>query len=425
MRERRIVFVNRYFFPDHSATSQLLSDLAFHLAAQGVAVTVVTGAQVYDDPAARLPRRESVRGVEVRRVRTTRYGRANLVGRTFDYLTFYAGAAWTLLRILRRGDAVVAKTDPPLISVVAAVAARLRGAVLVNWIQDLFPEVALALGVRAARVLETPLRALRNYSLRAAARNVAIGWQMARRIIGEGADPARVEVIHNWSGARDLLPLAAMDVGLRRVWGLGDSFVVGYSGNMGRAHEFDTILAAAYLLGDEPRVKFLFIGAGAQHLRIEAETAQRGLRNVLFRPYQPQERLRESLCVPDVHLISLLPALEGCIVPSKFYGIAAAGRGAIHVGQRDGELGRMISEADCGFVVEPGDGARLAAIIRRLAAEPEHCRVLGMRARRAYERYYDRGLALDRWARVLIPGAQTVRRASVPFPPRLPEGGAP
>lgn len=424
MRERRIVFVNRYFFPDHSATSQLLSDLAFHLAAQGAAVSVVTGGQVYDDPAARLPRRESVRGVEIRRVRTTRFGRDRLIGRSIDYLSFYASAAWALLRVLRRGDIVVAMTDPPLISVVAALTARLRGAVLVNWIQDLFPEVALALGVRAARLLDAPLRALRDQSLRVASRNVAIGWLMARRIIDQGVEPARIEVIHNWSAARDLLPLPAPDAGLRREWGLNDSFVVGYSGNMGRAHEFGTMLAAAALISDVPRVKFLFIGAGAQLARIEAESARRGVRNVVFRPYQPPERLRESLCVPDVHLVSLLPALEGCIVPSKFYGIAAAGRAVIHVGQADGEIGRMIGAADCGFVVAPGDGARLAAIVRRLAAEPEQCRVLGLHARRAYEQRYDRALALGRWTRLLLPDCQADGQTAVAFPPRLPEGGA-
>lgn len=409
MRERRIVFVNRYFFPDHSATSQLLSDLAFHLAALGTAVTVVTSAQAYDDPGRRLPRRETVRGVQVRRVWTTRFGRANLAGRALDYLTFYASAAWTLLRLLRRGDVVVAKTDPPLISVVAAAAARLRGAVLVNWIQDLFPEVALALGVRAVRALEAPLRVLRNHSLRAAGCNVAIGALMAHRIIEQGVAPARVEVIHNWTSAQGLRPLPAADVGLRGEWGLAARFVVGYAGNMGRAHDFDTVLAAARLLNDTPSIVFLFIGGGAQQARIEAEIARHGLDNVMFRPYQPLERLHESLCVPDVHLVALLPVLEGCIVPSKFYGIAAAGRPVIHVGRRDGEIGRMIAAADCGFVVEPGEGARLAALLRRLAAAPEECRDLGARARRSYEQDYDRGLALARWTRVLLPGHQLVR----------------
>ena len=147
----RVIFLNRYFYPDHSATSQMLSDLALFLAGAGHEVCVVTSCQRYDDAAAVLPSRERIAGVEVLRVRTTRFGRDNLVGRAADYATFYLAAGWWLWRIARAGDVVVAKTDPPLISVVASFVARRRGARLINWVQDVFPEVAEALGVRACR----------------------------------------------------------------------------------------------------------------------------------------------------------------------------------------------------------------------------------------------------------------------------------
>lgn len=404
MPERRVVFVNRYFFPDHSATSQLLSDLAFQLAAHGVAVTVVTSRQIYDDAARRLPRHERVRGVEIRRVWTTRNGRAVLLGRAFDYLTFYLSTAWALLRLLRPGDTVVAKTDPPLISVVVAAVARWRGASLVNWVQDLFPEVAVALRLRAAMMLEAPLRRLRNWSFGTARWNVAIGDRMARRMVAQGGEPSRITVIHNWSTVQDLRPRSPDEVGLRDTWGLKNRFVVGYSGNMGRAHDFDTILEAARLLRDTPDVVFLFIGAGAQRGRIEAEAENHGLTNIVFKPYQPHEMLRESLCVPDVHLISLQPELEGCIVPSKFYGIAAAGRAMIHIGLEEGEPGQLIRQADCGLVIEPGQAVLLAGTLRKLAADPAKCRALGARARHLHEHRFDRAIALKQWERILAPG---------------------
>ena len=123
------------------------------MAGAGQEVRVVTSCQRYDDPAAVLPRYERVDGVEVFRVRTTRFGRDNLLGRAVDYATFYVAAGWRLWRIARAGDIVVAKTDPPLISVVAGMVARWRGARLVNWVQDVFPEVAEALGVRARALL--------------------------------------------------------------------------------------------------------------------------------------------------------------------------------------------------------------------------------------------------------------------------------
>src|SRR6266849_6622249 len=172
MPARRVVFVNRYFHPDHSATSQMVSDLAFHLASRGWNVGAITSRQRYDDANARLAPRESLNGVDVRRIATTRFGRAFLPGRAIDYATFYISAFFAIRG--ERESIVVALTDPPLISVVAALASRRT----INWLQDLFPEVANALGIRAPRFL----RRLRDWSLRRARMNVAIGAAMAKRV---------------------------------------------------------------------------------------------------------------------------------------------------------------------------------------------------------------------------------------------------
>src|SRR5262249_36301313 len=131
----KLIFVNRYFHPDHSATSLMLSDLAFHLAGQRHDdVCVVTSRQRYDDGAARLPPRERIAGGDVHRGWTTRFGRGALPGRSLDYASFYVSSAVVLWHLARRGDIIIAKTDPPLISLIAAAIARLRGARLVNWV---------------------------------------------------------------------------------------------------------------------------------------------------------------------------------------------------------------------------------------------------------------------------------------------------
>jgi hypothetical protein len=165
----KLIFVNRFFHPDHSATSQLLSDLTFALVGQGHEVTVITSRLRYDDPAVQLPARDIVNGVRVERVRTTRFGRRTMTGRAIDYLSFYGAAALALVAAARRGSVIIAKTDPPMLSVMAAPIAMVRGAVLVNWHQDVFPEVMQALGLlrgRGGRLLLGLLRWLRNRSLR-------------------------------------------------------------------------------------------------------------------------------------------------------------------------------------------------------------------------------------------------------------------
>jgi glycosyltransferase involved in cell wall biosynthesis len=325
-----------------------------------------------------------------------------------DYLTFYLSAAWILLVSLKSGDIVVAKTDPPLISVVAAIVAKIRGAKLINWIQDLFPEVAGAIGVRGIKRIEALLRLMRNWSLRSACKNIVIGDEMAKKVAGEGVKPSAIQVIHNWADGRAIQPVDRDKNCLRREWNLQDSFVVGYSGNIGRAHEFDTILNAAEKLKDAADIVFLFIGSGAQRDGIQEEARRRGLENIMFKPYQPREQLRLSLSVPDIHLISLQPSLEGLIVPSKFYGVAAAGRPTLFIGNKNGEIPQILRKAQCGFLVETGDAEEASRIIRELADHKETCRDLGRRARALFDQRFDAKLAMITWETVFASSANPI-----------------
>jgi colanic acid biosynthesis glycosyl transferase WcaI len=403
MTGRKILFVNCFFHPDHSATSQLLADLAFDLVGEGVVIEVVTSRLRCDDPSAELPADEVVQGVHVHRVWSSRFGRTHLLGRTLDYLTFFLAAALMLWRRVDRHTVVVAKTDPPLLSLVVVPVVRVRGATLVNWLQDLFPEVAAALGVRWVRgpALDL-LRRARNASLRAARTNVVLGRRMEALVMGQGIPAAQVRVIPNWADGEAVRPLAREANPLRAAWALQGRFVVGYSGNLGRAHEFDTFLEAADALTERAEVVFLFIGGGAQRAAVEHAVRCRGLDNVFFRPYQPRARLSESLGVADVHLVSLNPALEGLIVPSKFYGIAAAGRPMLFVGDVEGEIPRVLHDAKCGFAVASGDGGRLAELIRKLADEPALCMTMGSNARAVLEQRFDRRHAVRAWKGVLF-----------------------
>jgi colanic acid biosynthesis glycosyl transferase WcaI len=408
----KLVFLNRFFHPDHSATSQMLSDLTFALAERGCEVFVITSRQRYDAPDPALPARETVGGVSIYRIWTSRFGRTNLIGRMIDYATFYLSAAWRLWRVTRRGDVVIAKTDPPMLSVVAAPLCWLRKARLVNWLQDIFPETAQVLGVggRAARVPFRLMQWLRTRSLKAADMNVVLGERMAERVATLGVGDARISIVPNWANGANIVPVPPQANALRREWGLGNAFVVGYSGNLGRAHEIDTLLEAMTVLeratpaqnGSPSRpVVWLFIGSGVLHDVLKAEVARRRLASVHFKPYQPREHLAESLSAADVHLVSLRPALEGLIVPSKLYGIAAAGRPAVFIGDEDGEIARVIARHKCGLTIAASDGAALASTIRDLAANPDLCRWMGERARAAFEADFDKPIAVQRWASLL------------------------
>ncbi len=407
----RLVFLNRYFFPDQSATSRLLSDLAFDLAEAGYRVAVVTSRQLADEPAHRLPVFETVRGVAIHRVAGTRFGRAHLAGRFADYATFYPSAALRLSRLVAPGDVVVVKTDPPLASVIAWPIAGLRRARLVAWIQDLFPELAEALGVPGFRGLPArALSALRNRSLRHAERIVVLSEGMRARLAAEGLPEGKIAIIENWADGARIGPRAREDNSLRRDWGLERCFVVGYSGNMGRVHAFDTVLDAARLLLDDPRIVFLLIGGGALKAGIEAQLEAQGLSNVITKPFQPEALLPASLAVSDAHLVTLRPEAEGLVVPSKIAAATAAGRPVIFIGDPDGELARLVAASGSGIALAPGDAARLAETVRRWARDGDAVRRMGEASRALFERRFARGPALARWRAALGLSAENAPR---------------
>lgn len=400
---RRIVFVNRFYAPDHSATAQILTDLAEHLVVLGWDVRVVTSRLIYGTAGASLPSRDSINGVSITRVATLGASLPGVPGRLLAYMTFYLSAGWALLRYLSPGTIVVAKTDPPLISLVALGASRARGARLVNWVQDLYPEIAAEMGMRVLRgPIGAALTTLRDLSLRQAALTVAIGRRMARRVALRGVPDHRIATIANWSDDEAIMPSAVNSPALRAEWGLPtDAFVLEYSGNLGRAHEAETLLGAAALLRERRDIWFLFVGGGHAQAELRRRAAEGDCQRFVFQPYQPRARLSESLAVGDAHWLSLRPEFEGLIVPSKVFGIAAAARPIVAVCDPDGEVPAMIASLDAGIAVAPGDAVGLAAAIVRLADDRAACRAMGDRARKMLQQGFRRESALGQWTQVL------------------------
>jgi len=398
----RFIFVNRFFYPDHSATSQILSDLAFHLASEGWRVSVIASCGLYDDSKADLPAFENKNGVAIHRVYKPKFGRGSLVGRAIDYLAMYQRFASTAWRVAESGDCLIVKTDPPLLSVALAPIARLKGLALINWLQDLYPELALGLGMRALAPFAPMMIAARNASLKAAHCNIVLGERMYRRLEQAGVYAAQIEIIANWCDDELIAPWATQRNPLRAAWALDDKFVIGYSGNLGRAHEYATLLDAAEYLRDEQDLVFLFIGGGHLTPSLRDEVERRGLAAMFqFRPYQAAADLAQSLAVPDAHWISLLPAMEGLIVPSKFYGVVAAGRPTIAVMDPAGEIAELVMRHQCGAVVAPGDGLALAQTIRSFKSDRAGLEQMGRNARALLDRSFRKKAALQRWKSLL------------------------
>lgn len=400
MKKPRIVFVNRYFFPDQSATSQLLTDLAFHLSLTGYEVCVIASRDMYKNRQSLLAPHEVVNGVIIQRPCQSLFAHIGLPGRAMDYVVTYVAFMFCVVKMIRRGDFLVAKTDPPLLSVFLFPVAALRGARFVNWLQDIYPEIADLYGIRLVSLFAPVLAYLRNSSLRHADCNVVIGERMREKLIQFGAGKT-LKKIENWCDDQAIQPKCRGNNILSYNWNLVDKFVVMYSGNLGLAHDYLTLLDAAEQLRDIDNLVFLFVGGGAQLAKLREEVTQRGLEaKFLYKPYQPEAQLNLSLGVADVHLVSLRPEMEGLIMPSKFYGACAAGRPVIFVGDRDGEVARLLLRYNCGFSVSEGDGKTLAKTILALRSNKELTACLGRNARAMIDADYSRKAALTAWSKI-------------------------
>jgi glycosyltransferase involved in cell wall biosynthesis len=396
----RLLFINRYFYPDISATSQLLTELAEDLDAKGDRVTVITGKTAYFGEEARLPDHEMHRGIRIVRVGFTRFGRSHTLGRLADYLSFWISALWAAART-KNQDCLVVLSDPPLLSVVAALVRSVKPVKTVCWLQDVFPEVALRAGILREGMVARLLRRIAQWSLRRMDRVVVIGRCMERHLLSEGLPPHTLVHIPNWADGRRIRPVPRHDNAFLREQGLQNRFVVMYSGNHGVVHDFETIFALIRKTRYLPGVCFCFVGEGAWRSQL-VETAQaEGWQHVVFLPYQPKAMLQSSLSAADVHLVSLRTEMEGLSIPSKIYGVLAAGRPVIFIGPSDSEPAAIVREGEFGYSVLPGDTQ--GAFQALLAAYRDHTLLerQGQAARQYFNTHCDRSIATEQFRQVL------------------------
>lgn len=395
-----ILFVNQHYHPDVASTGQHLTDLAEYLAARGHRVQVLCSRGKYLSGALDVPAREVHNGVRIRRVRATALGRGNLLRRAIDNLSFYVRALVQLLTGPRH-DGVILLTTPSLLAFLGYLARRIRGQRYGIWSMDLHPEIEVALGIFERGSLVTRLlwwMSAKGYE--GADFVVALGPHMKRRLLERGVEEGRISIVPVWSDRGEVEPVDKRDNPLARELGLEDRFVVGYSGNAGLVHEFGPLLEAMLELRNDPRFLFLFIGGGTRRPEIEAYAADQAIGNFRYLDYFPRERLRHSLSLADVHVVSLKDPFVGLAVPGKIYGIMAAGRPILYLGPGDSEIGETVLEHDCGRRVDPrsvDSGVQVRRLLEAWADDPALGREMGQRGRDAFLSSYDRESCCRAW----------------------------
>jgi putative colanic acid biosynthesis glycosyltransferase WcaI len=394
-RRQRLLVLNQYYWPGVEATAQLLTELCEALADE-FDVRVVTGVlHGHEDE----PRRLERNGVQIVRVASTSYERSRIAARAANYVTYLTNALVTAVRA-PRPDVVLCMTDPPVVADVALVVARRFRAPLLVISQDVFPEIAIQLKRLENPAVTKVLRYLVSLYLRRADRVVAIGETMRRRLEAKGAPHEHVRVIPNWVDTERLRPLPKENE-WSKGWGFDKQFVVMHSGNIGHAQDLDSLVRAGTFLRDLPDLRIAVIGMGARHAELVALAERLEVDSVLFLYYQPRHLLPQSLSAADVHVVGLAPGLAGYVVPSRLYGILAAGRPVIAAADPESETAQVVKRVGCGIVVPPGRPELLARAIRDAHDGKYDLDAMGARGREWVVREADRSVAVERYRRLL------------------------
>ena len=382
------------FWPDNSATAQLITAVAEDAAKQGRKVTVVTSARGYNLDETYL-KREEYAGILILRVKGLRWDRHAFAGRLANYFSF-AFLSWIKLLLLPRHDCLVVTSTPPISLFIGWSARLMRGMPFVYVVHDLYPEIAIACGLlKAGSMIARGVEWAFDWAMRRAAEIIVLGDYMRQRVLQahRRLEPDHIHTIDNWHDGRILFPLPHQAAAATPI-------CFQYSGNLGEGHDFGTLSAAMALFRGCQDVRFEFIGRGKRRPYLEDQARQLDLRNCGFSDYVPIDRLNESLNRADVCIVTVKPGFEGLIVPSKIYGIMAVGRPVLYIGPAEGEIPDLVRKHRIGWIVRCGDVAGLASAIEEGINDSEKRRVYGENSRTAFVEQYDRPLGTARYLAV-------------------------
>jgi glycosyltransferase involved in cell wall biosynthesis len=357
MKKHSILIINRVYPPHRGATGRMAENLARYLVAQGWDVSVLTTGEKASN--------HLEKDVFVHRVKAKQEP-AGFFSYAFIGLKMVLKAFF-----LKRTDVVITMTDPPLCAHIGNLYAKLKKAKHVHWSQDIYPDLLPMMDKRLPTWLHHFIYKRSRKVMNKAARVVSIGRCMSVYLAKTGVTKNKIVTISNWSDPQIFIPeekgkpLMQAQAQLPEKMFRDDSpkFRILYAGNIGLAHDIQTIVDAAKILQEHKEIEIVFIGTSKAHEALAAERSKEGLDNIKFMPYQPAHSLKNVLESGDIHLAAMRPEMGGLLVPCKFYGGLAVGRPTIFVGSEASEIGQVLADYKAGITVTDNDAQKLADAI--------------------------------------------------------------
>lgn len=415
---RRIVFFSQLYYPDMTTTAIIMTALAEDLASQGLRTKVICAQPTYLKnlenqrsgnlgieglvSLKKFPNVECRHGVVIRRVWTFLFDKNKILGRILNSASCFLSM---LLRLFftSKNDFLVFNTNPALLSILGFMGAKLNGQKYAVLVHDLWPELPAHIGmIKKGGGLYRVIDFFNILSFKYASGIVVLSEAMKQRLINKASEiEDKVHVIHNWADAGRVYPVAKKNNRLLRELGLQHKKVVMYSGNLGRYQPMEVMVGAANELRERKDIVFVFAGDGGKKKKSKEMSDYLNLDNVIFIPFQPLDRLAESLSMADVSLMGILPQNEGVIMPSKLYGLLAVGKPIICVSDSESEVIKILKKAKAGFHSSIDDPRELAHKIVALLDNGEKAQEMGQNGIKYFKDHFERKKITKQWKYVL------------------------
>jgi glycosyltransferase involved in cell wall biosynthesis len=392
----------QFYPPDYAATGQLIEELATQLGRLGIHVQVFTGQPGYAFRKDSAPAKERLNRVSVQRSRTSRLCPARIRGKAINGLLFFLRCVFHVFKNSGKKDILLLTSAPPFLPIVGYIAQLFFGTPYICLLYDLYPDVAVELNlVSSTNWLVKAWDRINKQVWKKADGLIVLSSTMKERVQTKCPEVSdKISIIHNWANPNWIVPIAKQKNWFALKYDLVKKFIVLYSGNMGRCHEMDTILEAAFQLQNE-QIQFVFIGGGAKRQICIEQVKKLGLTNCQFLPYQDKQDLPYSLTACDLSLVSISSGMEGIVAPSKLYGILAAGRPVAAICESNSYLRSLLSEANCGAAFSNGDADGLVMFIRRLANDRYLAEQMGDAGRRYLQSNFTPEIIAKQYSKVL------------------------
>ncbi|WP_158055628.1 glycosyltransferase family 4 protein [Halorussus halophilus] len=398
----RVRLVTQFFYPDTSANSAILTELATGLAERDVDVDVLTAQPAYSssDRERTEPRKEVHKGVSIRRILSTRFNKnEGTKYRLLNDISFFISAFVSLL-LDREKRLLLLPTAPPFLPILGWLVKNLRGYQYVPVVYDLYPDMAVQLGYLSESGFVYRFWDWLNYRAYSQADEViTIGETMEETLIEKYGEECDVTVIHNWEDGEFIQPQKKSKNEFSKENDLVEPTTVLYSGNLGLHHDLESVIDAAKILEKmhPDKLKFLFIGEGGKKPILKDMVDDYGLNTVSFLPYQPKDALPDSLTSGDIALVTMEEGVEGLCVSSKFYTALASGQAVLAISKPDSEIGQVVERTDCGIRVDPESPDQIVSAIMQWLDNPDLVKEMGERARKVFDQKFNKQRSISQY----------------------------